>query len=80
MSVNIAVSTATTGAAVSVSEPTSGIALTVTGAGISSGTFDHQLLLYRDAANQHPIGAITNLPDKLPDRLTNMDILDILNA
>lgn len=78
MAVNIVVSTATPGAALSVGGNSPNIALTV--GGTLSGTSDHRKLTHRDAPEQHPIAAITGLPDKLPDVLTNMDILDILNA
>ena len=67
MAVNITVSTATQGAALTV-------------AGSVSGTSDHRKLAHRDAADQHPIGAITGLESELPDALTNIDIESIVNS
>lgn len=49
-------------------------------------TSDHRDLLHRDAENQHPIEAITNLDTQLQNRvvsgdtLTNEDIESILKA
>ena len=49
----------------------------------SASNNDHRELFHRDAAEQHPITAITNLEDELevrPDEyLSNLDIHDILN-
>lgn len=78
MSVNIAVSTATPCVALSVGGTSPGVALTVAGA--VSGTWDHRKLLHRDAPEQHPIRAVAGLQEALPDVLSNLEILDILNA
>lgn len=47
-------------------------------------TSDHRKLTHRDAASQHPIGAIDSLDGELQARpssaLTNTDILNILNS
>ena len=52
-------------------------------AGAPSGTDDHRLLLHRDAADQHPVGAITNLSGELAARpdtaLSNLEIQGILS-
>lgn len=44
---------------------------------------DHRMLLFRDAEDQHPIPAITNLVPELAARpsaaMTNTDIQNILN-
>lgn len=47
-------------------------------------TSDHRELTHRDALNQHPIDAITELGEELdvrPDEyLTNIDIYNIMNS
>lgn len=52
------------------------------GDSIEVSTSDHRKLTYRDAEQQHPIGAIENLNEELevrPDEiLSNMDIYEIL--
>lgn len=40
------------------------------GSGDGSGTSDHRQLGHRDAANQHPMSAITGLPEALADKGT----------
>lgn len=56
--------------------------LDISAAGASSGTFDHRLLQHRDEVDQHPISAISGLPDALDevdsDALSNFDILEIM--
>lgn len=47
-------------------EPVSEVSLLLPTAG-DEGTFDHDRLQNRDAANQHPISAITGLSDKLAE-------------
>lgn len=48
----------------------------------TGGTLDHGALLNRNAADQHPMNAITGLPDALDevdsDALTNFEILEIM--
>jgi len=78
MAVNIAVSTATPGAALSVSGNSPNIALTV--GGTLSGTSDHRKLAHRDAPGQHPIEAVTGLAEALPGALSNIDIEAIINS
>ena len=55
------------------------VGITVGGAA-AGGTSDHRELSNRDAPDQHPMSAITGLPNSLPASLTNMDILAILNS
>lgn len=50
---------------------------TVTGGG--GGTNDHSRLTNRDAADQHPISAITNLQDLLDSKLDSDTALPIIN-
>ena len=47
-----------------------------TGGG-GGGTADHTRLTNRDAADQHPISAITNLQDVLATKATQADLADI---
>lgn len=54
------------------------------GGGSSAAGMDHALTINRDAADSHPISAITQLDESLSgkvsasDALTNMDLLDLL--
>lgn len=46
----------------------------------ASGSGDHRVLTNRDAADQHPISAITGLEDEITDALTNFDIFEIMQG
>ena len=76
-----------TGSLSNTSQSISGIlsktSVEITGS-MSQTITDHSMLKGRDSANQHPIGAITNLEAELDYRpgaaLTNEDIQLILNT
>lgn len=58
-------------------------AVPVPGGGGGSGTDDHRMLSHRDAADQHPIGAITDLAEALesiPTPMTAEQLRKILNG